>query len=265
MRMKLMYSSILIGVALAPAASAQGLPDPARFEPDSLLDPVGTFSILGYDPVTGEVGGAVASRVFAVGNGVLWADAEVGVVATQAIVDVSYGPQALALLRQGLSPANVVERLLAADPDPGLRGQAWPKAGRQIAVMNAEGQMAAYTGPQATVWAGDRQGKNVTAQGNILASEAVVTRMVEAFERTEGHLSHRLIAALQAGDAAGGDTRGRQSAAILIVRKACGVWLNNDVVLRLQVDNDPDPITNLAENVAWWWTYQRRSRPGCPT
>jgi uncharacterized Ntn-hydrolase superfamily protein len=104
----------------------------------------------------------------------------------------------------------------------------------------------------------------VTAQGNILAGEAVVTRMVQAFERTEGHLSHRLIAALQAGDAAGGDTRGRQSAAILIVRKGCGVWLNNDVVLRLQVDNSPDPIKELAENVAWWWTYQRRSRPDCP-
>jgi uncharacterized Ntn-hydrolase superfamily protein len=88
--------------------------------------------------------------------------------------------------------------------------------------------------------------------------------MVEAFEQTEGHLSHRLVAALQAGDAAGGDARGRQSAAILIVKKGCGVWLNNDVVLRLQVDNDPDPITKLAENVAWWWTYQRRSRPNCP-
>jgi uncharacterized Ntn-hydrolase superfamily protein len=206
----------------------------------------------------------VQSRVFAVGNGVLWAEADVGVVATQAIVDVSYGPQAIALLRQGLAPDEVIRRLLAADPDRGLRGQQWPKAGRQVAVMNAKGEFAAHTGPEASVWAGHRQGKYVTAQGNILASEAVVTRMVEAFERTEGHLSHRLIAALQAGDAAGGDTRGRQSAAILIVKKGCGVWLNNDVVLRLQVDNDPDPITKLAENVAWWWTYQRRSRPACP-
>jgi uncharacterized Ntn-hydrolase superfamily protein len=253
-----LFLCALAAPRIAFAQSRTGL------DPDSLLDPVGTFSILGYDPVTGEVGGAVQSRVFAVGNGVLWAEADVGVVATQAIVDVSYGPQAIALLRQGLAPDEVIRRLLAADPDRGLRGQQWPKAGRQVAVMNAKGEFAAHTGPEASVWAGHRQGKYVTAQGNILASEAVVTRMVEAFERTEGHLSHRLIAALQAGDAAGGDTRGRQSAAILIVKKGCGVWLNNDVVLRLQVDNDPDPITKLAENVAWWWTYQRRSRPACP-
>ena len=252
----------LLAVA-AGALRAQEARGPG-IDPDSLADPIGTFSILAYDPRTGELGGAVQSRVFAVGNGVLWAEADVGVVATQAVIDVSYGPQAIALLRQGIAPKDVIRRLLDADPDPGLRGQPWPKAGRQVAVMNAKGEAAAYTGPEATVWAGDRQGPYVTAQGNILAGEEVVTDMIEAFERTEGHLSHRLIAALQAGDAAGGDTRGRQSASILIVRKSCGVWLNNDVVLRLQVDNDPDPITKLAENVAWWWTYQRRSRPACP-
>jgi uncharacterized Ntn-hydrolase superfamily protein len=264
MRTKLLYALSLLAIAplaflLAPRADTA-----TPVDPDTLLDPVGTFSILGYDPATGEVGGAVQSRVFSVGNGVLWGEADVGVVATQAIVDVSYGPKGVALLREGLAPKDVIQRLLAADRDPGLRGQPWPKAGRQVAVMNAKGELAAYTGPEASTWAGDRQGKYVTAQGNILAGETVVARMVEAFERTEGHLSHRLIAALQAGDAAGGDTRGRQSAAILIVRKGCGVWLNNDVVLRLQVDNSPDPIKELAENVAWWWTYQRRSRPACP-
>jgi uncharacterized Ntn-hydrolase superfamily protein len=264
MRVLLAVGLFALAIGLPPCLLGQADRDSTSTVPDAPLDPVGTFSILGYDPETGELGGAVASRVFAVGNGVLWAEADVGVVATQAIVDVSYGPQAIGLLRQGLSPAEVIERLLAADPDPGLRGQQWPKAGRQIAVMNARGELAAYTGPQATEWAGDRQGGFVTAQGNILAGEGVVTSMIEAFQRTEGHLSHRLIAALQAGDAAGGDTRGRQSAAILIVKRACGVWLNNDVVLRLQVDNDPDPITKLAENVAWWWTYQRRSRAACP-
>jgi len=252
--------ALALASALGCAHSRDRAPEPVA----TPWPPVATFSILGYDPATGEVGGAVQSRVFCVGNGVLWAEAGVGAVATQAIVDVSYGPQGIALLRQGLAPEEVIRRLLEADPDPGLGGQPWPKAGRQVAVMNAKGERAAYTGPEATVWAGDRQGRYATAQGNILASEQVVARMIEAFERTEGHLSHRLIAALQAGDAAGGDTRGRQSAAILIVRKGCGVWLNNDVVLRLQVDNDPDPITKLAENVAWWWTYQRRSRPGCP-
>lgn len=254
---------VLAVVSLSPlrAQSAVAVP----LDPDSASDPIGTFSIVAYDPETGEMGAAVASRVFAVGNGVLWAEAGVGVVATQAWVDVSYGPQALELLRQGVAPKDIVQRLLAADPDPGWQGQKWPRAGRQFAIMNAKGELAAYTGPEASTWAGDRQGKLVTAQGNILAGPGVVDSMISAFERTEGHLSHRLVAALQAGDAAGGDSRGRQSAAMLIVKKGCGVWLNNDVVLRLQVDNDPDPITKLAENVAWWWTYQRRSRPACPT
>lgn len=217
--------------------------------PSSVLtktqDPVATFSILGFDPATGEVGGAVQSRVFSVGNGVLWAEANVGVAATQAIVDVSYGPQALGLLRKGLAPAEIVKQIHAADPDPGYRGQAWPKAGRQFAVMNTKGDYAAFTGPEASPWAGHKGGKFCTAQGNILAGEAVVANMVDAFEKTEGHLSLRLMAALEAGQAAGGDTRGMQSAAMLIVKEDGGVWLNNDVVLRLQVDDNPEPIKEL--------------------
>lgn len=205
--------------------------------------PVATFSILGYDPETGEVGGAVQSRVFSVGNGVLWAEAGVGVAATQAIVDVSYGPQALALLRAGMSPKDVVQKVWGDDPDP--RPTDWTKFGRQFAVMNAQGEVAAYTGPKATTWAGDRQGRYCSAQGNILAGEAVVTSMVKAFEETKGHLSLRLLAALEAGQAAGGDTRGMQSAAMVIVKKGGGVWLNNDVVLRLQVDDAPEPIKEL--------------------
>src|SRR6185295_16090972 len=122
-------------------------------------DPVATFSILGYDPATGEVGAAVQSRVFSVGNGVLWAEAGIGAVATQAIVDVSYGPQGLALLRKKKAPKDIIKKILGDDKDPGYRGQAWPKAGRQFAVMNAKGEMAAYTGPKADTWAGDKQGK----------------------------------------------------------------------------------------------------------
>ncbi len=205
--------------------------------------PVATFSILGYDPATGEVGGAVQSRVFAVGNGVLWAEAGVGVAATQAIVDVSYGPQAIALLRQGVKPADVIKRVWDGDPDP--RPADWTKFGRQFAVIDAQGNVAAYTGPKATEWAGDKQGKFCTAQGNILASAEVVSAMVKAFEDTEGHLSLRLLAALEAGQMAGGDKRGMQSAAMLIVKKDGGVWLHNDVVLRLQVDDSPEPIKEL--------------------
>jgi uncharacterized Ntn-hydrolase superfamily protein len=206
-------------------------------------DTVATFSILAYDPATGELGGAVQSRVFAVGNGVLWAEAGVGAVATQAIVDVSYGPKALAYLRQGLSAADVVKKVLDDDPDP--RPQDWSKQGRQFAVVDAKGNVAAFTGPRATEWAGDKQAQHVTAQGNILAGAQVVQNMIDAFEKTGGHLSLKLLAALEAGQAAGGDTRGMQSAAMLIVKKNGGVWLNNDVVLRLQVDDSPEPIKEL--------------------
>jgi uncharacterized Ntn-hydrolase superfamily protein len=230
------------------AASAAPTPVPAQSaeatgHAGTPWPPVATFSILGYDPATGEVGGAVQSRVFAVGNGVLWAEADVGVVATQAIVDVSYGPQAIALLRQGKRPAAVVKQVWESDPDP--RPEDWTKHGRQFAVMNAKGEYAAYTGPKATAWAGNKGGKFCTAQGNILAGPGVVDSMVAAFERTPGHLSLRLQAALEAGQAAGGDTRGMQSAAMLIVKKGAGVWLNNDVVLRLQVDDSPEPIKEL--------------------
>jgi uncharacterized Ntn-hydrolase superfamily protein len=208
-------------------------------------EPPGTFSILGYDPATGEVGGAVQSRVFSVGNGVLWAEAGVGAAATQAIVDVSYGPKAIELLKAGMTPGAIIPAILASDPDPGLNGQSWTKEGRQFAVMDARGNYAAHTGPQATPWAGNQGGKFCTAQGNILAGESVVSEMVRAFEGTTGHLSLRLMAALDAGQAAGGDKRGKQSAAMLIVKKDGGVWLHNDVVLRLQVDDNPEPLTEL--------------------
>lgn len=207
-----------------------------------LWSPVATFSILGYDPATGEIGAAVQSRVFSVGNGVLWGEADVGVAATQAIVDVSYGPQALNLLRLGYAPDKIVNFILDSDPD--LRPD-WPKAGRQFAVMNAKGEYAAYTGPKATPWAGNKGGKYCTAQGNILAGEDVVNGMVQGFENTQGHISLRLLAALEGGQKAGGDKRGMQSAAMLIVKKNGGVWVHNDVVLRLQVDDNPEPIKEL--------------------
>ncbi|MEW6321422.1 MAG: DUF1028 domain-containing protein [Acidobacteriota bacterium] len=247
-------TKVLTAAALALAcAVASGS---ARSAPPTLPDPVATFSILGYDPATGEVGGAVQSRVFSVGNGVLWAEAGVGAAATQAIVDVSYGPRAIELLRAGLSPEAIVKAIWESDPDP--QPERWTKQGRQFAVIDASGRTAVYTGPKATPWAGHRQGKYATAQGNILAGEAVVTEMIRAFETTTGHLSARLTAALEAGQAAGGDTRGMQSAAILIVGKGQGVWLNNDVVMRLQVDDSPQPIAELRRLVDAW--NERRAK-----
>ena len=206
-------------------------------------DPVATFSILGFDPETGEVGGAVQSRVFSVGNGVLWAEADAGIVTTQAIVDVSYGPKGLALLRAGMTPEAIVKALWDSDPDP--RPGNWTKQGRQFAVMDAKGTYTAFTGPKASAWAGHKGGKFCTAQGNILAGEPVVAGMVDAFEKTTGHLSLRLMAALDAGQAAGGDTRGMQSAAMLIVKEKGGPWLGNDVELRLQVDDNRRPLAEL--------------------
>jgi uncharacterized Ntn-hydrolase superfamily protein len=229
-----------IGLSLASA----GLVLPARRAVSPVVgERPGTFSILGFDPATGEVGGAVQSRVFSVGNGVLWAEADVGAVATQAWVDVSYGPQALTLLKAGLAPDAVVKQVWERDPDP--QPVQWTKQGRQFAVMDAKGRVAAFTGPKADPWAGDRQGTDCSAQGNILAGPAVVENMVKAFEGTTGHLSFRLLAALEAGQAAGGDKRGQQSAAMLIVKKDAGVWLHNDTVLRLQVDDNPEPIKEL--------------------
>jgi len=229
----------ICALAMGSAARAQE-PKPAPW-------PTGTFSILAFDSTTGEIGAAVQSRVFSVGNGVLWAEAGVGAAATQAIVDVSYGPQAIALLRQGMLPAEIIKTIWDRDPDP--RPTDWSKEGRQFAVIDAKGNVAAYTGPKATEWAGNKScsapGAHCTAQGNILAGPAVVDSMIAWFERTPGHLSFRLLAALEGGQSAGGDKRGMQSAALIIVKKDGGPWLHNDTVLRLQVDDNPEPIKEL--------------------
>lgn len=261
MKRSLAVAGLLASLALAgsPARAQRGV---------EAIQPPGTFSILGYDPATGEIGGAVQSRVFSVGNGVLWAEAGVGAVATQAVVDVSYGPQGLALLKQGMAPKDIIKKIWDDDPDPGYRGSKWEKTGRQFAVINAKGEVAAYTGPAAPTDAGDAQGKYCTAQGNTLGrpglplsnaapqppdrDSKVPKAMVKGFEDSAldangrpVHISLRLVAALEAGQEAGGDHRGQQSAALIVVKKDAGVWLHNDVVLRLQVDDSPEPIKEL--------------------
>lgn len=242
---RLVAAAILVlGVS---TLGAQGKRPVAAPDSSDLPWPTGTFSILAYDPATGEWGGAVQSRVFSVGNGVLWAEAGVGVAATQAIVDVSYGPQALELLRQGMSAEQVVKTIWQRDPDPD--SVRWSKQGRQFAVVDGKGNVFAYSGPKAIEWAGNKSctapQNHCTAQGNILAGPAVVDSMIARFERTPGHLAYRLLAALEGGQSAGGDKRGQESAAMVIVKKNAGVWLHNDVVLRLQVDDSPEPIAEL--------------------
>jgi uncharacterized Ntn-hydrolase superfamily protein len=246
-----------------PALLALATLSCARVQPTTQDAPweTGTFSILAMDPETGEIGGAVQSRVFSVGNGVLWAEAGVGAAATQAVVDVSYGPQAIAMLKQGKSPQDIVTTIWKNDPDP--QPERWTKEGRQFAVIDVKGNVFAYTGPKAPTEAAHKAcsaaNAKCTAQGNTLASKAVVDSMVAFYERTPGHISLRLLAALEGGQLAGGDHRGQQSAAMVVVKKDAGVWLHNDVVLRLQVDDNPEPIKELRRLVEMA-ARQRRPR-----
>jgi uncharacterized Ntn-hydrolase superfamily protein len=217
---------VLFSFLLATLAFPQSLP------------PVSTFSIVAIDPQNGDLGVAVASRYFSVGSVVPWAMANVGAVATQADVNVGYGQQAIDLLRQGMTSPEVLKKLLAEDTFPG-------KDGRQVAIVDAKGNVAAYTGPHAPNWAGDRQGKTWSAQGNILVGAQVPEAMGKAFEATQGELAEKLFAALKAGDAAGGDSRGRQSASMLVVRKGGGRNTNNDRYIFINVDDSPDPFKEL--------------------
>lgn len=202
--------------------------------------PVATFSIVASDPETGELGVAVQSKFIAVGAVVPWAKAGVGAVATQAWANTTFGPQGLALLAQGKSPQKAIDALLEADrKNPG-----GPER-RQVAVINAKGEAATYTGARCLDWAGGKTGDNYAVQGNILAGKAVVDAMASAFEKAEGDLGERMIAALAAGQEAGGDRRGRQSAALLIVRERGGYSGFNDRYRDIRVDDHPKPITEL--------------------
>lgn len=197
-----------------------------------------TFSIVAFDPATGDLGVAVASRYFAVGAVVPWAEANVGAVATQADVNVGYGPRALELLKQGLTAQQVMDKLFAEDTFPG-------KDGRQIAIVDSKGNVAVVTGNAAQDWKGHKKGMTWSAQGNILVGPHVVEAMGAAFENTKDELAEKLYAALKAGDEAGGDSRGRQSASILVVRKTGGRNTNNDRYVFINVDDNPEPMHEL--------------------
>ncbi len=223
--------------------------------------PVATFSIAGRDSVTGELGVAVASRFFAVGAVVPWAQAGVGAVATQSFMNTSFGPRGLELLAQGLHPDEVLRVLLRHDDDP-LR--------RQVGLVAADGQSASHTGSNCLAWAGGRTGKNYAIQGNILTGESVVTAMEHAFLQTPGTLADRLYAALAAGDGAGGDSRGKQSAAMLVVKSGAGYGGYTDRAIDIRVDDHPEPFVelkrlldyaqmNYAWNEAWTLFTQKRS------
>lgn len=214
---------------------------------------VSTFSIVARDPATGQMGIAVASRYFSVGSVVPWAEADIGAVATQADVNVGYGPKALTLLRQGLTAQQVADRLLSEDTFP-------DKDGRQFAIVDAKGNVVTHTGPKAPNWAGGQHGATWAAQGNILVGPQVPEAMGKAFEATQGELAEKLYAALKAGDAQGGDKRGRQSAAMLIVCKQCGRNMNNDRYVYLNVDDNLDPFAELRRLLDLNLTYNYQDR-----
>jgi len=199
---------------------------------------INTFSIVAHDPAEQAWGVAVASKFLAVGSVVGWARAGVGAVATQAFAKVPFGPDGLDLMAQGINAQETLDRLLQDDPD---------RAHRQVGCVDAQGRAAAFTGEECFEWAGHRVGDGYTCQGNILTGPETLAAMATAFEETSGELAARLIAALQAGDRAGGDRRGKQSAALLVVKPGGGYGGDNDRYLDLRVDDHPDPIARLLE------------------
>jgi uncharacterized Ntn-hydrolase superfamily protein len=197
-----------------------------------------TFSIVAWDAHGGgsEWGVAVASKFLAVGNVVPWARAGVGAVATQALANIAYGPEGLALLEKGEDASAAVRSVTEADSD---------RDHRQLGMVDAQGRAATFTGSECFGWAGGRTGDGYCCQGNILAGSSVVDAMADAFEGSEEEFSLRLLAAIHAADRAGGDRRGRQSAAILVVREGGGYGGGSDRAVDLRVDDHPDPVPEL--------------------
>ena len=198
-----------------------------------------TYSIAAWDGEAAQWGVAVQSKFLAVGSVVPWAEPAVGAIATQAYANPRYGPEGLALLREGLGAEEVVERLTAADDG---------RAQRQLGVVDAAGHGASYTGEECLDWAGGRTGPGYTAQGNILVSVETVDGLADTFERTAGSglsLAARLLDCLDAAQAAGGDSRGQQSAALLVVQRDGGYAGLSDVVVELRVDDHERPLAEL--------------------
>lgn len=195
-----------------------------------------TFSIVARDKQTGELGIAVQSKFLAVGAVVPWAKAGIGTIATQSWANTSYGPRGLELLASGLSAQETLDQLLSDDEG---------RASRQVGIVPAQGQPVSYTGKDCYPWAGGEVGEDYACQGNILVGAEVVQAMARTFEQTSGALWDRLMAALAAGQTAGGDSRGQQSAALLVVREKGGYGGFNDRFIDLRVDDSPQPIQEL--------------------
>lgn len=219
-----------------------------------VADPLAhTYSIVARDAQTGEMGVAVQSHWFAVGSIVAWAEAGVGAIATQSFVDPGYGTRGLALLKGGAAAPDVLRSLVDADPQ---------RASRQVAIVDAKGRVAVHTGPTCIAAAGDRVGAQFSVQANMMANDRVWPAMADAFEAASGDLAERMLAALEAGEAAGGDARGRQSAAILIVKaESTGrPWVGADRIFDLRVDDNPEPLHELRRLVRLQRAYNYANR-----
>ncbi len=212
-----------------------------------------TFSIVACDLKEQAWGVAVASKFLAAGAVVPFAQAAAGAIATQSYANTAYGPRGLALLANGVSAQETLDRLLTDDDGRALR---------QVGIVDAEGRAVTYTGQDCFAWAGGVTGRGYACQGNILVGQATVEAMAEAFERTAGELADRLYAALLAGDQAGGDSRGKQSAALLVVRPGGGYAGFNDRYLDLRVDDDSEPVRRLGGLVKLHRLYFGKSEPG---
>ncbi len=212
-----------------------------------------TFSIVAFDPEDKAWGTAVASKFPAVGAVVPWARAEAGAVATQSFANTSFGPRGLDFMAQGLSAEEALAKLLENDPD---------KETRQVGLVDAQGRAASFTGSGCFAWAGGRVGAGYACQGNILAGEQVVQALERGFLDTRGDLPTRLHAALLAGDRAGGDRRGRQSASIYVVKAGAGYGGFNDRWMDYRVDDHPDPVPRLGELIEMHRLYFGKSDEG---
>jgi uncharacterized Ntn-hydrolase superfamily protein len=241
----------MLALALAPAATAQDRPRPNRdAETISTRRPVATYSIVARDSATGQLGVAVQSHWFSVGSVVPFAEPGVGAVATQSFVDPRYGPLGLELMRYGRTADEALQALVTTDDG---------RAVRQVAMVDAEGNVAAHTGEDAVQEAGHRTGAQYSVQANMMERDTVWPAMAEAYESTEGDLASRLLSALEAAQAEGGDIRGKQSAALLVVRAEPTGRRWEDRLFDLRIEDHETPVQELKRLVRLQRAYRKLS------
>lgn len=217
------------------------------------MQPISTFSIVARDPITGELGVAVQSKFLAVGSAVGWAKAGAGAIATQAMANLDFGELGLIILNKGYTASQTMEALKALDPQI---------EDRQFGIVDHQGNAVTFTGKHCFDYAGGIAEENLACQGNILVSQKTVQALADTFKSTQGSLARRLISALDVAQSAGGDRRGRQSAALLVVKEGGSYGGFNDKYIDLRVDDDPEPIKQLEHLLSLHEMYFNKPLPG---